>query len=55
MGNRKRKTIWSGTTGIRIWKVDDENKKFISTEVNFGNLKRQILCICIDPYDKYVY
>ena len=30
-------------------------KKFISTDVNFGNLKRQILCICIDPYDKFAY
>ena len=31
--------------GIRIWTVDYENKKFISTDVNFGNLKRQILCM----------
>ena len=41
--------------GIRIWNVDYINKKFISTDVNFGNLKRQILCICIDPYDKFAY
>lgn len=41
--------------GIRLWTVDYENKKFISTDVNFGNLKRQILCMCIDPFDRYAY
>ena len=41
--------------GIRIWKVDYKAKKFTYIDVNFGNLKRQILCICIDPYDKNAY
>ena len=41
--------------GIRIWQVDYQLKKLKPTDVNFGNLKRQILCICIDPLDKYGY
>ena len=41
--------------GIRIWNIDYEAKKVSSIDVNFGNLKRQILCMCIDPYDKFAY
>jgi WD40 repeat protein len=41
--------------GIRIWNIDYEAKKVNSIDVNFGNLKRQILCMCIDPYDKFAY
>ena len=41
--------------GIRIWTVDFEIKKVTFIDVNFGNLKRQILCLCIDPYDKFAY
>ena len=41
--------------GIRIWTVQYETKKLTFIDVNFGNLKRQILCLCIDPYDKCAY
>ena len=41
--------------GIRIWTVEYITKKFSFIDVNFGNLKRQILCLCIDPYDKCAY
>ena len=29
-----------------------KGKKFTYIDVNFGNLKRQVLCICIDSFDK---
>ena len=41
--------------GIRIWSVDYQLKKLKPIDVNFGNLKRQILCFCIDPLDKFGY
>ena len=41
--------------GIRIWTVQYETKKLTFIDVNFGNIKRQILCLCIDPYDKCAY
>ena len=41
--------------GIRIWTVDYQLKKLIPVDVNFGNLKRQIQCMCIDPLDKMAY
>ena len=41
--------------GIRIWTVDYVLKKLIPVDVNFGNLKRQIQCMCIDPLDKFAY
>ena len=41
--------------GIRIWTVEYVTKKLTFIDVNFGNLKRQILCLCIDPYDKNAY
>lgn len=41
--------------GIRVWNVDYENRKLIPIDINFGNLKRQIMCICIDPLDKFAY
>lgn len=41
--------------GIRIWQVDYIQKKLRPTDVNFGNLKRQITCICVDPTDKFGY
>ena len=41
--------------GIRIWTVDYNIKKLTFIDVNFGNLKRQILCLCVDPYDKFAY
>lgn len=41
--------------GIRIWTVDYTLKKLIPVEVNFGNLKRQIQCMCIEPLDKLAY
>ena len=49
------KIITCQNYGIRIWKVDYKAKKFTYIDVNFGNLKRQILCICIDPFDKNAY
>jgi len=41
--------------GIRIWKVDYQLKKLTPLDVNFGNLKRQILCMCIDKSDRFAY
>ena len=41
--------------GIRIWSVDYQLKKLNPIDVNFGNIKRQILCICIHPLDKFAY
>ena len=41
--------------GIRIWSVDYQLKKLNPVDVNFGNIKRQILCICIHPLDKFAY
>ena len=41
--------------GIRIWTVDYALKKLNAVDVNFGNLKRQILCICIAPLDNFAY
>ena len=35
--------------------IEYQLKKLKPTDVNFGNLKRQILCICIDPLDKFGY
>jgi WD40 repeat protein len=39
--------------GIKIWKIDYNAKKLISTDVNFGNLRRIYTCICLDPNDKF--
>lgn len=41
--------------GLKIWKVDYVKKKLLPIDVNFGNLKRQITCIAIDPLDKLGY
>lgn len=41
--------------GIRIWTVDYWLKIIIYVDENFGNLKRQIQCMCIDSLDKYGY
>jgi WD40 repeat protein len=41
--------------GIKIWKVDYIAKKLISTDVNFATLKRQVLCMVIEPNDQFAY
>ncbi|MCQ2818601.1 MAG: WD40 repeat domain-containing protein, partial [archaeon] len=41
--------------GIRIWTVDYQLKTMTPIDVNFGNLKRQIQCMFIDPLDKFGY
>ena len=41
--------------GIRIWNVDYELKKLSHIDVNFGNLKRVLLSMVVDPLDKFAY
>ena len=41
--------------GIKIWKIDYQNKKLRSTDVNFGNLRRIYTCISIDSTDKFAF
>lgn len=41
--------------GIQILTVDKVYKKIQSLNANFGNVKRQFTCACIDLYDEYVY
>ena len=41
--------------GIRIWTVDYEIKKMTHIDVNFGNLKRVLLCFVVDQLDKFAY
>jgi WD40 repeat protein len=41
--------------GIKIWNVDFIQKKLKPSDVNFGNLKRQITSICIEPLDRLGY
>jgi len=41
--------------GVQILTVDKENKKISSIDVNFGNMKRQFTCVCIDPSDTFCY
>ena len=41
--------------GIKIWKVDYIQKKLTSIDVNLATLKRKIICMAIEPNDRYAY
>ena len=53
--NSDNKIVTCQNYGIKIWTVDYIEKKVSSVDVNFGNLKRKILCMIIDPKDKFAY
>lgn len=40
---------------VRIWQADYTAKKLNFTDVSLGNLKRQIVCVVIDPSDQFAY
>lgn len=41
--------------GVELFTIDKVNKKIKSLSVNFGNMKRQFLCVAIDPSDNFCY
>ncbi len=41
--------------GVKIWNIDYKLKKLSPTSVNFGSLRRNYVCICVDPTDTFAY
>jgi WD40 repeat protein len=42
-------------SGVQILTIDKNNKKILSIDVNFGNVKRYFTCCAIDMSDTYCY
>jgi hypothetical protein len=42
-------------SGVQILTIDKVNKKIFPTIIDFGIVKRNFTCCCIDEGDKYAY
>jgi len=47
--------VSGGNKNIRVWDVDEANRKIRPTDCNMGQLKRTIRCIKMDENDKFFY
>ncbi|XP_053392776.1 cilia- and flagella-associated protein 52-like [Mercenaria mercenaria] len=45
--------VTGGDSTLRVWELDVENRKIRPSEVDMGQIKRKIQCICMD--DPYFY
>lgn len=50
-----RMLITGGRETLRVWRLNDSNKKLIPEIVRMGYIKRDIICLEIDANDEYLY
>lgn len=47
--------VTGGHANIRVWQLDEEQRKIIATDCQTGQIKRVVKCIIIDANDEFVY
>ncbi|CUG89220.1 WD40 repeat-containing protein, putative [Bodo saltans] len=53
--NRSDMLVTGGASTLRVWDIDFQNRKINATDVNMGNIRRQIETIAIEAADRYAY
>lgn len=53
--NRSDLLITGGASTLRVWDIDYQNRKINPTDVNLGNIRREVTTIAVEAADRYAY